>query len=544
MRKQLGILTSLIFLCATAFCWAGGSYYNNNCCDQYAQPVCTEPCKPACCPQPCKPVCKPRCAPPCRPVCKPACPPPCEPECVRPVTCKYGPNMECCVNGITVRAKQPKLCILGDTYVMDVETTACVDVCDVVVNANLPDGVSFVRSQPEGVTYADGRLTWKFASMSKGETKCSRVWLKADREGDLCVCFCATAVPVQFCSILCAKPQLSCEKCGPEEACPGDDVPFTITVTNHGSCAAEEVVVTDNVPDGLEHSSGQRTLTFRLGTLQPCETKRINVCFTAARRCRVCNTVQVTACNANPVSCQWCVNICCCNVELYKTGPKEVQIGKNADYQITVVNSGDKPLTDVVITDNAPTATSIVDAKGACVAGNQAIWRLKELKPGEKQTFNLTLTTCTPGYFCNKVHVDDCQGCTADAEACTRWKGRPALNVCIEESDGPLCVGEPDTYTIRVVNQGSEEDTNLKVVVNFPKEIAPVSASGPTPGQVNGQTVTFAPVQVVGPRQALIFRVTGQAKESTGQGDARIRVEVSSDSIKTPIVQEESTVVN
>lgn len=428
---------------------------------------------------------------------------------------------------------------------MDVEVRACKDVCDVIVNAMLPDGVSYVRSQPpEGISEASNKLTWHFNSMSEGEVKTTRVWLKADREGDLCICFCVTAIPVRFCSVLCAKPQLSCQKCGPEEVAPGEEVPFVITVTNHGSCAAEEVVVTDNVPDGLEHVSGQKTLTFKLGTIQPCETKRINVSFCASKRGKVCNTIQVTACNANPVSCQACLCICKCAVELYKTGPKEVQIGKNAEYQITVVNSGDKPLTEVVITDNAPIQTSIVEAKGASVCGNQAVWKLRELKPGEKQSFGIVLTTCTPGYFCNRVNVDDCQGCTACAEACTRWKGRAALGVCIEEAEGSVCVGEPVNYTVRVMNQGSEEDTNLKVVVNLPIEIAPVSASGPTPGQVSGQVITFAPVQIIGPGQALLFRVTGQAKKSTGSGDARVKVEVSSDSIKTPIVQEESVIIN
>ena len=31
-------------------------------------------------------------------------------------------------------------------------------------------------------------------------------------------------------------------------------------------------------------------------------------------------------------------------VEISKVGPKEQTIGKNADYQITVVNTGDKPI--------------------------------------------------------------------------------------------------------------------------------------------------------------------------------------------------------
>lgn len=430
--------------------------------------------------------------------------------------------------------------MLGDQYPLEFDVRACDDVCDVVVTTHLPEGVSYVRSQPEAKV--DGRkVVWNYGGMQKGECRPGKIWVRCECEGEQCACFCATATPVRFCSLLCAKPVLSCEKCGPEEVCPGDAVNYTITVSNRGSCTAEDVVVTDNVPDGLEHSSCLRTLTYKLGSLEPCQTKKINLCFTAVKRGKVCNTAVVSACNADTVSCQWCTNVCKECIEIMKVGPKEQQIGKNADYQITVVNTGDKPLTQVVVTDTAPSSTSIVSANGATVNGNQAVWKLRELKPGEKMTFNLTLTTCVPGCFTNKVHVTDCQGCNACAEFTTRWKGRPALNVTVCDTDNPICVGDPTSYCISVVNQGSEYDNNVVVTVRFPKEITPIAANGDTPGTVSGQVVTFAPYNNLGPRQTLKYRVDARGKES---GDGRVMVEVTSESMKTPIVQQESTIVN
>lgn len=584
MRKQLGIFTSLLFLCATAFLWVSCS--GNRCCDNRpicepsCQPVCEQPCQPIC-PPPCKPMCpppacKPACPPPaCQPMCppppcKPPCPPPaCQPECPPPVCqpacpplacqpscplpccpeplCRPAPkchfptsNELCCRDGIIVSARNPGMCMLGDQYPLEFDIKACDDVCDVVVTTHLPEGVSFVRSQPEAKV--EGRkLTWNIGPMKKGECRPAKVWVKCECEGEQCACFCATAVPVRFCSLLCAKPILTCEKCGPEEVCPGDPVNYTITVTNRGSCTAEDVVVTDNVPDGLEHSSCLRTLTFKLGCLEPCQTKKVNLCFTAVKRGKICNTAVVTACNADSVSCQWCTCVCCCAIDLVKVGPKEQQIGKNADYQITVTNTGDKPLTEVVVTDCAPSSTSIVAANGATVNGNQAVWRLRELKPGEKVSFTITLYTCTPGCFTNRVSVTNCQGCNACAEFTTRWKGRPALNVCIVDTENPICIGEPTSYCVTVVNQGSESDSNVVVTLKFPKEIVPVSATGDTAGTVSGQVVTFAPYNNMGPRQTLRYRVDARAKES---GDGRVVVEVTSDSIKTPITQQESTIVN
>jgi uncharacterized repeat protein (TIGR01451 family) len=515
MKKQLGILASLLFLSTSVLLWTGCS--GGGTCNPCG-PVCEAPCGEAQVqPDPC-----------CEPLCRPA------PQCCYPSS-----NELCCVDGITVKARNPKMCMLGDQYSVDFDVAACDDVCDVQVTTHLPEGVSYLRSEPQAKV--EGRkLVWDFGSMRKGECRPARVWVECECEGELCVCFCASATPVRFCSLVCAKPMLTCQKCGPEEVCPGDPINYTITVTNRGSCAAEDVVVTDNVPDGLEHSSGLRTLTYKLGCLAPCESKKVNICLTACTRGEVCNTAVVSSCNADSVSCQWCTCICCCDCEVVKVGPKEVQIGKNADYQITVTNTGDKPLTDVVVTDCAPNATSIVAANGAMINGNQAVWRLRELKQGEKVSFTITLTTCTPGCFTNRVSVNNCQGCTCCDDFVTRWRGRPALNVCICDTDDPVCVGDPTSYCITVVNQGSEPDDNVRVVVRFPPEIVPVSATGDSPGTVNGNTVTFAPFDNFGPRQTLKYRVDTRANRS---GDARVLVEVTSDSISTPIVQQESTIV-
>jgi uncharacterized repeat protein (TIGR01451 family) len=430
--------------------------------------------------------------------------------------------------------------MLGDQYPLELDISACIDVCDVVITATLPEGVSYMRSQPEA--RMEGRkLIWEIGHLSRGQTVPAKIWLKCEREGDLCTCFCVKAVPVAFCALLCAKPVLVCEKCGPAQVCPGDPINYTVTVTNIGTCAAEDVVVTDNLPDGIEHASGQRTLTFRLGCLEPCQTKKVNFCATACKRGKICNTVVVTSCNANQASCEFCTCVCCCAIECNKVGPKEVPIGQNADYQITVVNTGDLSLHEVVITDTAPSATTIVAAPGALISGKQATWKLRELKAGERVTFNITLTTCTPGYFSNRVNVTNCEGCNTCCEFGTNWKGRPALDICVTNSENPICVGETTRLKVTITNKGQEYDSNVNVVVNFPPELTPVNASGASAAQVSGQTVTFVPFPNLAPRQTIEYYVTVKA---TGRGDLRPKVQVSSDFIKNPITEEESLIVN
>lgn len=543
MRKQLGMLTSFLFLSAVALVGMGCS--NSRCCDtdpswdrSYAeQPYmdnmdgqavqegsqgcvqASNPCAPAVNTAACGP----------EPLCKPI------------LRCKH-PNVNelCCMDHIIVTARNPKMCLLGDQYPLEFDVKACDDVCDVVVTTDLPNGVTLIKSYPEALVEGN-KVTWHFGPISKGECRSAQVLLKCECEGELCACFCATATPVRFCSLLCAKPILVCEKVGPECVSPCDPVNYTITVTNRGSTTAEDVVVVDNVPIELEHSSGLKTLTYRLGNLAPCECKTVRICLTAVKRGKACNTAIVNACNADSTSCQWCTNIVQCASNVEKMGPKEVMIGKNADYQIVYTNTGDVTLTDVVVTDYAPSSTSIVTANGATVNGNEAVWRLRELRPGEKVSFNITLTTCTPGCFSNRVTVTNCQQCNACTEFTTRWRGRPALSACIIDNEGAVCVGERVMYTLTVINQGSEADNDVNVVMDFPSELEPVSVDGPTQGTISGKSVKFAPFNNMRPRQSLTYRVEAQARSS---GDGRVNARITSESMKTPLVQQGSTVVN
>lgn len=88
MRKQVGMLASLLFLSVSTLLWTGCA--NRNRCCKPCEPIC-EPCRPVCPAPACRPVCppqpcKPVCVEPCRPVCPaPACRPICAPQACKPV---------------------------------------------------------------------------------------------------------------------------------------------------------------------------------------------------------------------------------------------------------------------------------------------------------------------------------------------------------------------------------------------------------------------------------------------------------------------------
>lgn len=341
-------------------------------------------------------------------------------------------------------------------------------------------------------------------------------------------------------SIPCGDPILVCHQTGPCEVKPGEAVQFMITISNRGEVPAEDVILNDFVPPQFVHSSGQTDLVWALGTLGPCESKTVSVYFTAEEKGIVCNFVEASACNADPTRCHFCTCVCECCINLVKVGPKEKKVGEIADYEITVTNTGDKLLTDVILVDYAPTDTMIKGAEGAQISGNQALWRWNELRPCESETVSIQLTTCTPGYYTNRVSVDNCQGCRSCAEAATTWKGSPSLNICFEQENSPFCIGDYNFYTLRITNIGQEDETNVFVAIHFPSLLTPISVDG-APSQIRGQDVLFSPIFKIAPRQTIKLSVKAQAQE---KGDARVTAEVNSDSLKTALIQQQSTIIN
>jgi uncharacterized repeat protein (TIGR01451 family) len=328
------------------------------------------------------------------------------------------------------------------------------------------------------------------------------------------------------------KPQLTIEKSGPETAVINSDVTYNIVVRNTGSAVAKGVVLTDPVPQGM---TGQ-PVTINLGDINPGQSKPASVTFKATQRGKVCNTATATSSNAGKVSDDACTTILVPGLEVAKTGTKSQILGRNADYEIVVSNTGDTTLNNVTVTDTAPPATSIVAAPGASVSGNRATWTIASLAPGAKQTFTIKLTSKTAGNHCNSVTAS-AGGMSKTAEACTVWRGIAAVLLEAVDDPDPIQVGENTTYTIKVTNQGFADIHNVKIVVRYEDMVTPVS----TPqGKISGQNVDFPAVPTLGPKQVVTYSVVVKGAKA---GDSRNKITLTCEELTSPVEETESTTV-
>ena len=205
-----------------------------------------------------------------------------------------------------------------------------------------------------------------------------------------------------------------------------------------------------------------------------------------------------------------------------------------------MTNTGDVDHKNVVVTDTTPVGNRIVSADGGTVNQNVITWNIADLASGASKSYKVVLMSKTPGEQCNTASVSEPNGLTESSKACTLWKGHPALLIELVDSEDPLLPGDTTTYTIRITNQGTADDHNVRIKAMFSEHISPVTASGSTPITINGTVVTSQPKGVLKPGGVIEWKIKGKANK---KGDSRLHIEMNSDLLKTPVHEEESTYV-
>jgi uncharacterized repeat protein (TIGR01451 family) len=425
----------------------------------------------------------------------------------------------------------PAEATLGELFTYQINVTATGCAANVVVADMIPEGSTLVSTEPEASVNGN-QVVWNLGNLDAGESKVLKVTVKADREGTLVSCASIKADPRICAQTVVGKAKLAIDKSGPEVAQLGSDVTYNIVVKNVGTAVAKNVVVTDKVPAGL---GGEKEIPFTVGDLAPGASKTIPVTLKAADRGKFCNLAVASAANAESVQDDACTTIVKPGLKLEKTGRDVSLINKKVTYKITASNTGDTDLTGVVVTDNAPAETKVVSAPGAQVNGNAASWTIDTLKSGESKTFEVTVTTAKPGKWCNQAAVTTKEGLKDTAEACTLWKGVAAILLEVVDDPDPIQVGEQTTYTVRITNQGNSDLVNVNSTAFFAAEIDPVSASE---GSVDGKKVKFPTIDRLAPKASHTYTISAKG---VAEGDHRLKVVLTEDSLLAPVNEEEST---
>jgi uncharacterized repeat protein (TIGR01451 family) len=276
----------------------------------------------------------------------------------------------------------------------------------------------------------------------------------------------------------------------------GDPISWTIKVENIGEGTATGVVLTDNLPAGVDWSEseadcsiagavGSEVLTCNVGTLTKGQAKTYTVTGTTDKSdCGVINnTASATATNEpsdvlGNNSDSGSVTVLCAVINIVKdanpVGP--VSAGDTIGWDITVSNTGDGTATSVVVDDPLPAG---VDWTLGAITGDTTGVSCSITGPVGTEVLSCTDASMASGDSF-KVHVSgptDATDCGtinntasvtagndgSDSDGASVVVNCPDVSVVKTADSGTISAGEPAGFTITISNAGPGTAYNVHV---------------------------------------------------------------------------------
>jgi uncharacterized repeat protein (TIGR01451 family) len=460
---------------------------------------------------------------------------------------------------VTIRVRVAANAVAGQEleYRILVENRARAPAHHVLVRAGSPAkgdlNADFVRASPEPLPRKpDEEFRWEFGTLAGGASKEIVLVVKPTGGGDVQCCARVAYEHGQCVRTRLAGPEVRLKRSGPGGAALNDILTYRIEATNAGPSRADDVVVQEELPPGLEFlesdvsTPGDNPLTWKLGALEPGRSRKIEYKVIAkdlgSKTLRGKLLVGGKTADESSVA----VLVEQAKLVLEVSGPARRLVGRPTTYQITIANTGSLPATGVRVLSQVPdepAGVAFVSAdQGGKLVGNRVEWALGTLRPGERRALQLVLKATKAGNLESVVKAEGERGVRAAAETKTEFEAGSGLGMEIDRGAAALEVGKKAVCTVKVVNLGSADATRLALSFTAPEGLKVVGAKGPAaePRQ-DGQTVQFAVLEKLAAGAEAAFTVEVEAVK---KGPARLRAELTADQTTSgPLRAEEALTV-
>jgi uncharacterized repeat protein (TIGR01451 family) len=287
----------------------------------------------------------------------------------------------------------------------------------------------------------------------------------------------------------------------------GQNVTFTVTLSNIGPDTATGVTVNDLLPSGLTFvsavpSEGTYSSTTGLWTVGPVTTatpQTLTITATVVSPTAETNTATISASdqldpNGANNSAAATVTPQQADLALAKTVNNPTpNVGNTVNYTVTLTDLGPNTATNVSVTDLLPSGLTFVSAtpsEGTYVPGT-GIWTVGTVTTATPQTLTITATVTSPSASTNSAsitHSDQFDPDTSNNTASTTVTPQQAdVFVAKTVSNPTPNVGDTITFTITVGNNGPNAATNVSVLDALPAEVSFVSDT-PSQGSYSSAT--------------------------------------------------------
>ncbi|MFP4344484.1 MAG: choice-of-anchor Q domain-containing protein [Anaerolineales bacterium] len=234
----------------------------------------------------------------------------------------------------------------------------------------------------------------------------------------------------------------------PDPALLGEDLTYTIYVTNTGNVPLSGVVVTDTLPSQVTPNT---PLSWPVGDLSVGAGWSMSFTVTASPTYTgpITNVVEVTTLEGPADVYTLTSEIAEARVAVRKSvTPDPVISGEPLTYTVYVTNTGGVDLTGVTVTDTLPANVT---------PSGEQVWTPGTLAVQGVWSDTLVVTAGAPGLITNTVEVATAEGAADAFTLVSRINPVPNPDLSVSKSVDPdlVFVGEPLTYTLEVVNTGN-----------------------------------------------------------------------------------------
>ena len=213
----------------------------------------------------------------------------------------------------------------------------------------------------------------------------------------------------------------------PSPAVAGQNVTFTITVSNAGPAAASSVTVTDTLPTGttlVSASAGctnaSGTVTCNVGALASGATAPLTIVVHTTAAGSITNNASVSAAEADPSSAN---NTSSATVTVNAAPPTSADVsitqaasagavtaGDAVTFTLTVANAGPASASGITVTDTLPAGLTVTAMSPSCANGSGTLTcNVGTLAAGTSTQLTVTLQTSAAGTITNTATVSATQ---------------------------------------------------------------------------------------------------------------------------------------
>jgi uncharacterized repeat protein (TIGR01451 family) len=429
------------------------------------------------------------------------------------------------------------------TYTITLTNTGQVETHYLTVRDIIPDGLTYVSSQPPA-NVDPKQLIWTLGALGAGQSRSLQVIFRPTRSAPINHCVTVVTdegLQDQKCILTqVTVPQLKVTQTAPTTAALGVPIPYQITVTNAGTGPATHVLLKDEFDAGLTHASKVNAVELSLVSLPAGASHTETLVLTPQQAGKLTNRVVASADGGLTDRAEQAVTVQDVKLGVKITGRGFSYVGRSAEWSVEVTNPGENQVDGVELRDSLPAELVFQSAtEGGLWSNGQVTWKLGLLKPHEQKTVQVKATCAKATPKARQVaRASASSGVSAQDEAGIEVRGVPAFRLDVVDLKDPVEVGSTTSYRIDVVNEGSLEGNQVQLVATIPTEMRVLSATGPAMWRQEGANLVFAPVDHLAPKATWSYTVVVQALQpATVVLHAELRTATSS----KPIVTEEPT---